>query len=408
MALVGDVIVSAREIVPDPCGLLPTPSLANFPLSVVAASGSTLPAATYLCKVTLLTPWGETAPTAESGNQVVGSNQGIQIGGTLPAGATKARLYFGVGTGNENQFVEVSTLPATISTPGTGGIPPTNNRAYLPDSDGSFASAATLFRWLNEGLDIASRVSGGILDATGVGTVNGQPLYQLVNQWMKITKVWFDGYEVSSGDKSQLFYRNAITSYVGMRVDITLAPNTILECYPQPNRTSGQATTSTLLSGVGTSVTLNAPNPSFVLPLGLALIGNEIVSYQSLSSNVLSGLTRGLGGTTPGQWVIGTAVTELNLRISGYRMATKYTPGQSSQLMRIPPGWETLLPIYLESHYREAEHEWRVAQDLRKEFEEGMKRLQSGMKVLSAPRQVGDNVGVDAYGVGLGGGWLIR
>lgn len=412
MALVGDVIVSARSMIPDPASTLSASNI--FSLSITStAVASTLPVSSnYAAQVTVFTTWGESLPSIETVGINVDGGHSILVSGTLPPGTTKLRVYFGPnGSGSENQFTEFTSLPATISAPGTSGIPPTSNMAYLPDSNGNFVGVQQIYAWFNEALNLASHITGGILDETGAGTTNGQPIYQLTGQWRKLTNMFYDGYDVYFGREREIFRRNAINSYVGMSVSVTLTPNTIVECFPQPNRTAGTGTLSGgPLSATATSLTYTPGASSFVLPVGLVQVGSEVMAYSTAQppTGGLSNLIRGLGGTVPAIHQNGETVTELNLRMKGYRMATLLAVGQSANQLMVPPGWDSLIPLYIESRFRQAEHEWKVAAELRKAFEEGMKANYMAFKQLQGPIQIGETRGNDAYGQGLGGGFLVN
>lgn len=395
MALVGDIIINSRELMPDRCGTLATPS--GF-TSAQIVQVPTLAAGTYVVVVTLFTSWGESLPATLT-SIVVDGTHSIQIAGSLPAGATKIRVYYGIGA--VNQFQDSVTLPLNITSPGTAGVPPGTsggtpvNRAYLPDSDGPFVSAATMYRWFNQGLDEAADISGGIQDRTGVGSLVGVALYQVpVIGWKKITNVWYDGYDVFSGSKRDIFRRNVTTAYTTLSVAVTLTPNTVIEAFPQPQRTSGSCTTTGSLTTTGTSVTINPPT-NFVLAFGLASITQgtalEIVMYSSTSGNVLSGLSRGLGGTVPQAFTAGATVTELNFMIDGYRRAVPVAVGDSLKTLQVPPSWASLLPVYLLSKFRKAEKEFKEADSLMKEFTEKIKAEAMSTKQLSGPVQIGSS-----------------
>lgn len=414
MALVGDIIVASRVIAPDAPQVLPAPSGFTAAQGVVALL--TLPAGSYSVSATILTLWGESTPTSLS-PVTVDATHGILISGALPVGASKLRVYYGIGS--VGQYQDVTTFPTTIVASGIAGVPPTTNRAYLPDTDGGYASAYTLYQWLNEGLDKATDISGGILDYTGVFTVNAQPLYTLTNKWIKLTTGCFDGYLIFGGDKRSIFRRSPISAISAINVNVTQAPNSIVEIYPQPNRTAAVLTTATVpnITPTSTSVNYTVSSGSLLTTFGMALLGGntssggELVYYSNSSAGVLQNLIRGLGGTQPQTWANGTQVNELNLWFAGYRRAVKHAPGDASKTILIPPGWESLLPRYIEARYRQSEHEWKVASDLMASFEKEIKAQQSAYKQLSGPVQIPDDYysGIvnDTWGSGAGGKWLV-
>src|SRR5579871_1978342 len=206
-SLIGDVLVQARETVPDMPPSLPAPPAPA--VSVVSAIGSTLPAGTYFVEVTQINQWGETLAAAESAQQTVGANQGIQITSPLMTGATTIKAYLtqtNGSSGTESQYVTSTISPFTISTPPVNaGSPPTRGTAWLPDSDGGFISAAAIYRWLNAGLEIIARETGGFQDYSAIGSTINQPLYVIPATWNSITDVWYDGYWMAGGDPGFFF-----------------------------------------------------------------------------------------------------------------------------------------------------------------------------------------------------------
>lgn len=407
--LVGDLIVGLRTLGPDPCGVMPTPSLANFPVAQLAQA-CTLTPGQYFCKVTLFTSWGETDPSAESAAITVDNAHGIQVTGVLPVGVSKLRVYFGIGVGNELQFQDFTALPGNIVAFGSAGIPPVRNRAYLPDTDGGFAAAQAVYDWLNEALLIMGKASGGVYDATGVPTVNQQPMYQLRGNWLSIDHAWYDGWVMDIGNKRDILYRDRVSAAVaGLTVLTKSADVQLIEIFPQANRTAVTTLTTNQMTATDVSVGLTGGFGGFLLPFGLALLGgSEIVAYQSSTSNLLSGLLRGLGGTVPFAWPIGTSVQELNVRMAGYRLPSTYTVGQSNSVVPVDPAWRIWLAQFMLAKFREAEGERQVASGLRKEFMAEVEKLGKNKKAIVGPRQVGGDTNVgEVYGGSLGGGWLL-
>lgn len=416
MADVGSIIIAARSLVPDAAPTLPAPSGLTSSQFAVAP---TLPAGTYLASVTLFTGssssslWGETTSSV-LGTVVVDGSHGLQVTGALPVGAQKIRVYYGITA--LNQYQDFTTLPAQISTPGNAGVPPTVNRAYLPDTDGNFISAYTMFQWLNEGMSKATDLTGGILDVSGSPTTNGANMYTFLNDWIKLVDIYFDGFLVYGGNRRQVFRRSANASISGITVRVTLTPKTIVELYPQPNRTAALLLTSGNITAASASVAYSVTSGSLLTNFGLAMLGfgtatPEIVAYSASSFPNLSNLVRGLGGTQPQAWPTNTVVAELNLAFGGARRAVKVAVGDSAKTALIPPGWESLMPRYVEARAREVEHEWKVSADLLKSFESEVKQQQSAYKQLAGPCQISDDYygGAvdDFYGSGLGGRWAV-
>ena len=94
------------------------------------------------------------------------------------------------------------SIPFTLSSAGiTQGFPPVRSSAWLPDTDGTALSAAALYRWINEGLDVITGLTEGIRDITGIPSTAGQAQYQLISNWRKIDNQCFDGWPMTAGQQ---------------------------------------------------------------------------------------------------------------------------------------------------------------------------------------------------------------
>jgi hypothetical protein len=405
MATVGEIILGARELVPDRPGTINAPG-AEVTAALFVTAGVTLPAGNYRLKLAYENAFGITTPGAEIGPLAVDATHGIQVTGTLPPGVTAIRAYItsaGGAVSSENQYIRALAVPFNITAPGTAEYPPTRNTAYLPDSDGKFASAFTVYRWLNDAMGRASRVcGGGIPDWSGVQSAAGQSVYVLNGVWQKITDVWYDGYLVGKGGKASIFRAGTPTGRPGTISVMHDAQRTIVQVDPAPPRTGGATTLNGALTAVATTASLVASN--FSLGKGLAMIGTEIVSYSSNIGGNLAGLVRGLGGTQIQAWPIGTAVVELNLAIAGLRLASTYAPGDASKTFSVPVGWELPIKKYLLSMFREGEQNGREAQRLMKECDMDLAMLLRANRQQAGPVQItpGGAQGPEVVG-GLGG-----
>lgn len=427
MPLVGDILMSAREQIPDMPQTLGPPIL----FSAGAAAGGIMSSGTYYLVLTILTPWGESLPSSESSVTLSGSNLTISIewafAGGFVSGVAGMRVYLGGASGQENRFIEYSAngsavgfgglpLPILIgddlTAAGVPGAPPSFSSAYLPDTSGKFINNYTLYRWLNEALNILSKKTGGILDATGVPTIVGQPHYQLPFKWITVNKMWFDGWELIKGTRSDIFYRNSIVAIANLTVTLRQAETSRVEIFPQPNRTAGSAFLLSAIAPTDIDVALNS-TVGWVLPYGLAMLGLpsgpfEIVGYATLAGNQLGLMTRGLGGTSPQSWPAATPATELNLRISGYRMANNYKVGDALRVAEIPDGWSDILSIYMDSKALSVQGDKTGAARRMQEFLKAGQELASAAQLLQGPVQIGLASTNEVYNPGLGGGWYLQ
>lgn len=403
MALIGDVVISARELIPDMPQVLPAPVIVSA-IPVVGDSGGT-GVGTYSFFATFTTPWGETAPSIESTGIIVGPNNTLQIILSL-AGyqrpfpiVTGTNIYTGGSVSNEMvKFSYPGITPGVPITLGLAGnptyqAPPNRSTAFLADSDGTrMFSAGTLYRWLNEGLRRLALKVGGIQDYSAVGSTSGQSLYTLVGDWKKIDSIWYDGFPLGLGNQGGFFRRNQIQSSVLASAAISIRTNqVVMEVFYQPIRTAGVSTLSAAMgiADIAAAVTNLTNFQSFGPPM-FALIGNEIVALSAFSGNSLIGLIRGVGGTLPQAWPSGTVVQELNIPILGRRLHTQqYSPGNAANVLPVPIGWESILPTYILSKARTAEQDTQAAASLLKEFDDaGMEMLRANRQIMG-PTQVG-------------------
>ena len=388
-----------RELITDVPQFLGAPVINAF---VSSPSTNFLTPGTYFVVVTAFTNWGESLPSIESSVLTVGASQTIQIQVSTPVSATivKYRAYItntnGV-SGTEQFYMETSTpttslITFTVGTPSLlpYGTPPIHSSAYLPDTDGGAFSAGSLFRWLTQGLTECSRVAGGIMDYTGVGTVVGQPLYVMQGEWQSLSDVWYDGYPVAMLSRNTFFRRNNVTSSILGAVTVSVRDNrVILECWPQPARTAASTVTTSPVAITDTVINV-ASTAGFVLPFGFAQVGTEVVSYASTTGTQLTGCVRGLSGGVASAWpTVPTTVNELNFFFNGKRIfTTGYAPGSSATVIPVPAGWDELLVNFMLSKAKQAEQDFQESARLRKVFDEQITGWARTNRQLAGPRQV--------------------
>lgn len=407
-SLIGDVLIQARETVPDMPPFLPAP-IASF--AVTTPGTGTLSAGTYFLIVTQWNQWGETLGSTESSVQTVASTNGIQVTSALQVGATKIRAYLtqvNGAAGTESQYVESTTSPFTIlANPVNAGSPPVRGTAWLPDSDGGFISVGAIYRWLNAGLEMIARGTGGFQDYSAIGSTINQPLYEIPANWNAINNIWYDGYWMTGGDPGYFWRRNSITSQVLSKAHVShQGSRTVLEVYPQPARTSVTTTLSSQMSATDTTAALT--NSGFTLPFGFVSVGSEIMAYATISGSNLTGLIRGLGGTGAIAHTTSEAVIECNIAWMGKRQSSQaYAPGQSTTLLPIPNGWDQLLVQYLAGRAKIVEHDFQSMQAFNAEMEKAIKGWAQTTQGVVRRRQVGGSGGPAVYFPDQAGGLIL-
>jgi hypothetical protein len=403
--LVGDIIIGCRELIPDlPRSVASPVAGVGITAAVAAAAGSSLLPGTYYAVITASNQWGEAAysAVAAAGPFVVGANQGINITAItgLPPGANSVWIYLGYQSGGPytiafGPFASTST-PILLSTAGIPKQPPTRSTAYYPDSDGTTFSAYTVYRWLQEAMEEASKICGGIPDNGGLQTQLNMSQYVINGIWSKFDHAWWDGYPVGITGRDDLFLRNVLTGYPRSAVLQYSADRQVFELQPQPNRAGGFTTLAAPM-GISDGTASLTSFGGFLLPLGMMQIGTEYINFGAVNGTTVQGIVRGLGGSTQQAWPMGTPVYELNFHWAGMRQITpgqlQYLPGQSGLTMPLPPSWKTALIEYM--LYRA-----NMVQKLKQEadghfqmFHNMMNTYMRGNKQVAGPRQVGGQAG---------------
>lgn len=417
---VGDILMDVRRRVPDLPAVMGAPS--NFTIGS-SGSGGTLPAATYYVVVTALNSYGETLATSEQNTGALGGSTN-QISATTtalqqPLGATYIRMYVGTTTGVYFGFVQAAvTTGASTTVTATGlssltmGTPPSQSSAYLPDTDGGFVTCQQIFSMLNRGMVEMVRICGGVVDTTGIQAINAQAMYRTPGAFYQFTNAWFDGYPLSIVPRRMIFQRQSVPGFSGLMSYEEDGPQSVLNFWPQPNRTGQTSTVSIAMGATDSVINLaNSTDASGFLGLGMVQVDQEVMSYSSVSGAQLLGVTRGLGGTDIGTHGINAAVTELNIRLSGRRMARTYNAGDSAQVLNVPLGWEAVVPLYILSEIRSMEQDDATAQKLMSDFMAGAEKIAKASRLGQIkPRQIqpGGAEGLDTYNQHIGGGWLVN
>lgn len=399
---VGDIILEVRELITDVPQTMAAPILTS--VTPVTVAGGLIVPGTYFIVLTQTNQWGETGPSTEVGPITVSlPNNAFQIAWSSASSGpfgTGVKVYAGFSSGQETQWGAVSPIPSTPFTLlalTNNGAPPIHSSAYNPDTDGGAFAASSLFRWLSQGLTECSRIAGGIMDYTGVSTVQGQPLYVMPGEWQSFSDVWYDGYPVSMIGRNTMFRKNTVQSSVLGAMTISVRDNRVIaEVWPQPARTA-EITSTTAPFGL-TDITINVADTSgFALPFGFAQLGpvapsltTEIVSYSALTGTTISGCVRGLsGGIAISSVSAGITVQEINLFMNGKRIfTTPYAAGSSQTVIPVPAGWDELLVNFMLSKAKQAEQDFQESARLRKVFDEQITGWARTNRQLAGPRQI--------------------
>jgi hypothetical protein len=440
--LVGDVIVQAREAFPDPPSVIGGAPTNITAVAVVNGSGA-LPAGTYYIMATLLNPWGESLPCAEITVVVGGGGTNaiqVSFGFTLPyiaSGQTSIKVYMASSPGAESSAFLSYGLGAVIITGFIGAIsqsngtvlgmiagpPPLRSTMWNPDSDGGFVGAATMYRWLNDGLQKMSRIAGGIPGMTAVQAIAGQSMYRIPGRWIRLTNAWFDGWPLTFGKRGDVFLHNNVMGVTGIVTIEEWTNQTVVQAWPQPNRTGAATATSgaignadgliavvssTSFLSLGLAMLVGTPFNFQGVAAGATALQTELFAYTGLNTSPqqLLNCVRGIGGTTALGFGSGTQILEANLRFAGFRQPPFFSIGQAYSDLGIPLGWEVPLSNYLVAQYRLAEQQTQESMAIEKGFTDDVTALAKLYRGKTGPIQIG-SITREVYPGGYSGGILI-
>jgi hypothetical protein len=217
----------------------------------------------------------------------------------------------------------------------------------LPGTDGGLFRAQTLFRWLNDGVKALAQQLGWVVDDwTAQAVTANLPTYSLPSQWHEIGEVHQNGFPLVLAPESITLSPALVSGkQAGFYTLHNLTDHFEFGLFPVPNA-NDPATTLNMgggLSSVATSMTVTSA--AGFLPYGYVLSGTEIIRYGAISGNVLSPLTRGIGGTPPQGHVNGDAVTHCSTWIKGKRMPAEIATGTDP--VELPQGFIYVVQQYM-------------------------------------------------------------
>lgn len=411
MAVLGDVIVGARGMFPDPAQTIAAP----VGINLTNTSGS-LVNGLWTVQATVVNRWGQSlASTAVTTSLAV---TGFTV--TLPAlpsgGVSYNVFFYASGTTQPVYLIPLLAGILTVNITTLAGIATVPNvpvvaTAYLPDTDGGFVTAFQIYDWINGGLNIGALRCEGFLDIGGVQAVSGQGAYAIDPHWKQIDHAFFDGWPLALGTRDDIFRHSTASGITGYAVAQRVADQIVIETYPQPNRTGATTTLGSPMTATDTTLTVSAGGLANFLPFGILQVSSgglvETISYGSISGNVAGGLIRGICGTVPLAWSAGAVVTEFNLRLEGRRYPETYAVGSSLATLRLPPGMDEILKTYLLYKFKTAEQNWPEAKDLYASFLQEMDVLETSSRPAEAPTQLRGGTSDEAFGIQNAGRLVI-
>lgn len=235
-----------------------------------------------------------------------------------------------------------------------------------PNLDGNAFKLATLLRWINDAGRLICISVPVIQDWYGVRTLNGQDVYELPDYITSIEQAWYDLLPLSRAPE----YDSIFTSKINAR-SWWFGPHSIhatprIHVWPAPDANGATTTLSANLTATATSASLTSA--SGFNAYGFAKIVNEVVRYATVNTttNVISNLLRGQGGTLAAAANTNDTVDELNLFFKCSRLPRPLT--KVGDPYEIPQGLWPLVELYVIAKVRESEQDHATALQLRQEF----------------------------------------
>lgn len=303
----------------------------------------------------------------------------------------------------------------------TAGTVVNNVRDLVPDptspygdatADGGLIRAATMYRWLDEGVRTAARVLGLLVDDwTAIQQINNQPNYSVDSHFIRIvdgvSNLWpLDTISLVEADviwpsgKTTAQSLEGFYHVVGDHLEFGL--------WPVPNASDPTTTLSAGISASATSLSVAAVT-SF-LAYGYIQIGTEIIRYDTITGTTLSLLTRGVAGTTAATHSLGDTVTHLGLWLKGKRVPA--TISASTSTVELPLDVVTVVQDYMFAMALMAQNEYDASAAVMKRFEAWCAGVRADP--LRKPVQQGIARGYDEYRPGpvyfprIAGGVIFR
>jgi hypothetical protein len=237
-----------------------------------------------------------------------------------------------------------------------------------PTQDGGIFRAQTLYRFLNDAVKAVEQKTGWVVrDWTALNTTAHIPHYDVNGQWHTLDEVFLNGWRLARTDEGNLLWPQTIETTQGV---IYAVHNTTdhwnVRLYPAPS--VSDPLTFLSISGIGaTDVTCSIGSATGFLPYGFIQIDSELIQYYRLVSLQLSGLVRGVGGTTAASHAQNATITHMSCWVKGCRVPNEIVT--STDKVEVPPAFQYPLQLYVLAKCRQAENEYGEAAKLMAAFD---------------------------------------
>ena len=244
--------------------------------------------------------------------------------------------------------------------------------APLPDANGSFLRASTLYRWLSGGIrEVARRANWIVIDWTAVPQAPGESIFYLPHAFAHIDSAFCNQYRLVYLDEVHTIYPSTSIAQPLWYSVHSRSDHVELSLWPFPDRLDPAPALMSPMDAV--SSTMDLASTAGFLSNGYVRCEGELMHYSHLAQDVsplltpgLRGLRRGVGGTSAVIHMQGVAVQHLSIWVRGWRAPMPVT--RAADCVEVPVAYQPCLETYLLARVKEAEQNRQGAATLMQEF----------------------------------------
>lgn len=249
----------------------------------------------------------------------------------------------------------------------------------MPDADGSFLRASTLYRWLTNGIrELTRRCNWTVLDWTAMAQETRQQVYALDRRFINVDGCFANQYRLMHLDELHTTYPSYAVAQPLWFSWHHRSDKLELSLWPAPDRTDPTANLMVTLAPDALTIAVNTTTG--FLPFGWIQIGSELMQYSDVLPATgpadhprLAVVRRGVSGTSQAIHYAGDPVIHLGIWCRGWRAPRAVT--RSTDCVEIHQSFLPPLETYLLARYREAEQDRQGAQSLQQQFLEEVQSI---------------------------------
>src|SRR5262245_4253769 len=255
-------------------------------------------------------------------------------------------------------------IPDPVYDPNTGDP--------MPDGDGQFLRASTLYRWLTAGIrEVTRRANWLIHDWTAQAQLEREGVYGFDYKYVNVDACYCNMYRLMHLDEVHTIYPSVAVAQPLWFSWHHRSDRLELALWPYCDRSDPRPSLWSSMDPVTTSMDL--PTTEGFLPNGYVRVEGELMHYSALAQDLdpqaapgLRLVRRGVGGTSATTHFAGQTVEHLSIWVRGWR-APK-TVVRSTDCVELPYAFQHPLETFLLARVKEAEQLRQEASSLMQEF----------------------------------------